>query len=83
MSLTGLDQNGKEVKWSSSGWAARIAQHEYDHLSGKMFVDRAMIDTLTFDYWNIVNSRLGEFKLGYAGIKVGHTYQLKTILSYY
>jgi len=71
VSLTGLDQNGKEGKWSSSGWAARIAQHEYDHLSGKMFVDRAMIDTLTFDYWNIVNSRLGEFKLGYAGIKAG------------
>lgn len=70
MSLTGLDQTGKEIKWSSSGWAARIAQHEYDHLSGKMFVDRAMVETLTFDYWNIVNSRLGDFKLGYGGIQV-------------
>jgi len=71
VSLTGLDQTGKEVKWSPSGWSARIAQHEYDHLSGKMFVDRAMVETLTFDYWNIVNSRLGDFKLSYGGIQAG------------
>ena len=68
--LTGLDQNGDEVKWSPSGWAARIAQHEFDHLNGKMFIDRAPVETLTFDYWNIVNSRLGEFKLSYGGIGV-------------
>jgi len=69
--LTGLDQTGSEVQWSASGWAARIAQHEFDHLSGKMFLDKAPVETLAFDYWNIVNSRLGDFKLGYGGIQAG------------
>ena len=68
--MTGLDQTGSEVQWTASGWAARIAQHEFDHLSGKMFLDKAPVETLAFDYWNIVNSRLGDFKLGYGGIQV-------------
>mgnify|MGYP001279500712 CR=1 FL=1 len=70
-----------------SGWTARVVQHEFDHLQvffwyliihknifqGKMFTDRADIDSLTFDYWNIINNREGDFRLGYDGIKPGPT----------
>ena len=76
VNLSGLDQSGKEVTWSPSGWAARIVQHEFDHLQGKMFVDRAPMETLTFDYWHLVNSRLGDFKLGFEGIKVSDAHQI-------
>ena len=33
-------QEGEEVSWKSSGWEARILQHEVDHLHGKMFIDK-------------------------------------------
>ena len=35
-------QEGEEVSWKSSGWEARILQHEVDHLHGKMFIDKVM-----------------------------------------
>lgn len=25
--------------WNASGWAARIVQHEVDHLAGRMYID--------------------------------------------
>lgn len=31
---------GKEVKKTFTGFLARIFQHEYDHLEGKVFIDR-------------------------------------------
>jgi len=69
--ITGLDENGQEVEWVTGGWGARVAQHEFDHLQGKMFIDRAELQTLSFDYWKIVNSRLGDFRLAFDGIKPG------------
>ena len=33
-------QEGEEVSFKSSGWEARILQHEVDHLHGKMFIDK-------------------------------------------
>jgi peptide deformylase len=38
--LDGRDENGQEVSFDLEGLAARIAQHEYDHLDGKLIVDR-------------------------------------------
>jgi peptide deformylase len=38
--LEGRDENGQEVSFDLEGLAARIAQHEYDHLDGKLIVDR-------------------------------------------
>ena len=35
-----IHQEGEEVSWKSSGWEARILQHEVDHLHGKMFIDK-------------------------------------------
>lgn len=34
-----MDENFKEYEQEFSGLAARVIQHEYDHLEGEMFVD--------------------------------------------
>ena len=38
--LEGRDENGDEVALDLEGMAARIAQHEFDHLDGKLIIDR-------------------------------------------
>lgn len=38
--LNYLDESFQEVEEEFSGMAARIIQHEYDHIEGKLFVDR-------------------------------------------
>jgi peptide deformylase len=37
---SGLDQYGQPQTWLTHGWAARILQHEVDHLDGVLYVDR-------------------------------------------
>ncbi|XP_030313628.1 peptide deformylase, mitochondrial [Calypte anna] len=44
--VSGVDEQGEAVSWEAVGWAARIAQHEVDHLDGILYVDR--MDTRTF-----------------------------------
>ena len=41
-----LTTKGKKVKKKYSGWEARVFQHEYDHLDGKVYVDRLSEDDL-------------------------------------
>jgi peptide deformylase len=38
--VTGLDEHGQPQTWRAKGWAARILQHEVDHLEGTLYVDR-------------------------------------------
>ena len=38
--VTGVDLNQKPVSIEATGWFARIFQHEFDHLDGKLYVDR-------------------------------------------
>jgi peptide deformylase len=38
--LSGLDREGRPLSMALRGWPARIAQHEYDHLRGTLYVDR-------------------------------------------
>jgi hypothetical protein len=40
------DVNGKRLQFSLNGWAARVFQHEYDHLSGVLFPDRMKLEHL-------------------------------------
>jgi peptide deformylase len=35
-----LSTKGKKIKKKLSGWTARVFQHEYDHLDGKVYIDR-------------------------------------------
>ena len=39
--VKGFDIDGAPVEWHAKGWAARILQHEVDHLDGKLYIDRA------------------------------------------
>jgi peptide deformylase len=50
-----INLRGKPVKKKYTGWEARIFQHEYDHLDGKVYIDR-----LTEDGREQVQPRLNE-----------------------
>ncbi|XP_072451838.1 peptide deformylase, mitochondrial [Chiloscyllium punctatum] len=45
--VTGLNEHGKTVCWRTSGWTARILQHEMDHLNGQHYIDK--MDSGTFE----------------------------------
>lgn len=38
--IAGQDENGDPLAFEANGWFARVMQHEYDHLDGKLYVDR-------------------------------------------
>lgn len=38
--VAGFDVAGSPVDFEATGWFARVMQHEYDHLDGKLYVDR-------------------------------------------
>jgi peptide deformylase len=40
--VKGQNKQGKVVKYRFDGWLARIFQHEYDHLDGILFTDKAV-----------------------------------------
>jgi len=44
--LTYLDEKGKKHKVKLQGLAARVIQHEIDHLDGVLFIDRAIKGTI-------------------------------------
>lgn len=54
-SSAGLDPRGEQVVWQASGWAARIIQHEMDHLQGCLFIDKMDSKTFTNIHWMEVN----------------------------
>src|SRR5262245_11757088 len=35
-----LDRNGKNIRLTAEGFFARVIQHEFDHLMGKVYLDR-------------------------------------------
>lgn len=39
--IKALNRRGQPVKIKAKGWLARIFQHEYDHLEGVIYTDRA------------------------------------------
>jgi peptide deformylase len=46
--VAGLDRNGRNLDFVASGFHARVIQHEWDHLNGKVFLDRMKdLSTLT------------------------------------
>ena len=38
--VQGFDGDGNPVDFEATGWFARVVQHEYDHLDGKLYVNR-------------------------------------------
>jgi peptide deformylase len=43
-----LDRHGQELEFVAHGWAARVVQHECDHLNGVLYVDKADPRSLAF-----------------------------------
>lgn len=47
--VTALDRAGAPLEFVASGFHARVIQHEWDHLNGKVYLDRMRdFSTLTF-----------------------------------
>jgi peptide deformylase len=42
-----LDERGKSRTIEATGWYARILQHEIDHLTGRMYIDRMQSETFS------------------------------------
>lgn len=53
--VSGLNEKGEPVTWQASGWAARILQHEMDHLDGVLYIDRMDSKTFINIRWQIYN----------------------------
>lgn len=47
--LTATDEHGAPVDEVLTGWAARIVQHETDHLAGRLYLDAAHLRSLVVD----------------------------------
>jgi peptide deformylase len=45
--LHGQDEHGRELDEEFHGWPARIVQHETDHLDGTIYLDRAIMRSLS------------------------------------
>jgi peptide deformylase len=45
--LSAQDRDGRDYSIELSGWPARIAQHETDHLNGVLYLDRAELRSLS------------------------------------
>lgn len=63
-----LDENFVQHEKSFNGMAARIIQHEYDHIEGKLFVDH--ISPLKR---NLIKGKLNNISIG----KVSHDYKMR------
>lgn len=48
--IEGLDRRGREVTVEMEGLAARVAQHEVDHLDGVLFIDKVDMATLHWSH---------------------------------
>lgn len=46
VTATWLDQHGRKVRKTLEGFTARVFQHEYDHLFGILFTDKAIPESL-------------------------------------
>ncbi|XP_004529192.1 peptide deformylase, mitochondrial-like [Ceratitis capitata] len=63
VSLKGTNLDGIEVNIELSGWNARIAQHEMDHLDGKLYIDIMDRSTFMCTCWEAVNSKSGRVEI--------------------
>lgn len=63
--VTGWNECGVEKTEELSGWLARIAQHEMDHLEGQMYIDIAPVSSLVCSFWDRVNYSEGKVHVSY------------------
>ncbi|XP_073440256.1 conserved oligomeric Golgi complex subunit 8 isoform X2 [Dendrobates tinctorius] len=53
--ISGLNEKGEATSWKAQGWAARVIQHEMDHLDGVLYVDKMDPRTFVNVNWMEVN----------------------------
>ncbi|XP_052755467.1 peptide deformylase, mitochondrial-like [Galleria mellonella] len=58
--VTGYNSEGESTSRIFKDWAARIAQHEIDHLDGKLYIDIMDRKTFTCTCWEEVNLSKGK-----------------------
>ena len=63
VTLTGFTKEGKSQELKLNGWNARIAQHEMDHLNGKLYTDHMDRSTFTCTCWDTVNNKGGRVEI--------------------
>lgn len=63
VSATNLE--GQQIEHTFTGWLARIAQHENDHLNGVLFTDVMDRKTLRCTNWEMVNIKGGRIEVPY------------------
>lgn len=49
--ITALDREARPVTWRTSGWPARIVQHEVDHLKGNLYIDCMLYKSFMKNDW--------------------------------
>lgn len=49
--VTALDMEARPVTWRTSGWPARIVQHEVDHLKGNLYIDCMLYKSFMKNDW--------------------------------
>ncbi|XP_012231120.1 peptide deformylase, mitochondrial-like [Linepithema humile] len=63
--ITALNTFAEQFTWKARGWSARIAQHEYDHLQGQLFIDKMDKCTFHCSAWEKINKNNGNMQLSY------------------
>ncbi|XP_013107750.1 peptide deformylase, mitochondrial [Stomoxys calcitrans] len=63
VTLTGIGKRDTPSELQLSGWNARIAQHEMDHLDGKLYIDHMDRQTFHCTCWEAVNSKAGRVEI--------------------
>lgn len=61
--ISGVNRQGAHTELVLSGWNARIAQHEMDHLDGKLYTDHMDRSTFTCTCWEAVNTKSGRVEI--------------------
>lgn len=60
MVVPALNEKGERISFNSSGYEARVIQHEVDHLEGILYIDKMEPKSLECAVWQQVNAHKGK-----------------------
>ncbi|XP_011871718.1 PREDICTED: peptide deformylase, mitochondrial-like [Vollenhovia emeryi] len=63
--ITALNASAEPFTWKGRGWSARIAQHEYDHLQGRLYIEKMDVKTFHCTAWEKINKYKGKVHMNY------------------
>ncbi|XP_018044261.1 PREDICTED: peptide deformylase, mitochondrial-like [Atta colombica] len=63
--IKALNASAEQFTWRACGWSARIAQHEYDHLQGKLYIEKMDVRTFHCMAWDKINKNKGKIRLSF------------------